>query len=339
MRRIALLICAACPAIALAGCGGSHPAPAPPTITVRVVTPPATAPATTPATTATSTPIPPPAPHKPARLIAILPAASRQGTMPWTPLAAVRGVVAAWISRVPAHAMPGLTVTLVRYDQSLVRLALHAGTEDPGGSGWRYGAAIGAAEGRAAITAFNSAFRPSYGAGGFMQDGRIGWPLHHGAATVVIYKDGLADIGTWQQTVPQPGRPVAAARQNLTLLIDHGRAPSSVDTCIKACWGDPLHEQPDVARSALGITPDGMLVWAAGETLSVRALADALIGAGVTRAMELDINPAWVAGYAYPHARSGSPLTPISLVPGQKGVPGQFLQDYYRDFFSILARP
>ena len=336
MRRIALLIWAACPAIALAGCGGSHPAPAPQTITVKVQTAPAATPPTTPART--PAPSPPPAPHRPARLIAILPAASRPGTMPWTPMAAVRGVVAAWISRVPAHAMPGMTVTLVRYDQSLIRLALHAGTEDPGGSGWRYGAAIGPAESRTALAAFNSAFRPSYGAGGFMQDGRIGWPLHHGAATVVIYKDGTADIGTWQQTVPQPGRPVAAARQNLTLLIDLGHAPSSVDTCIKVCWGDPLHEQPDVARSALGITPDGRLVWAAGETLSVRALADALIGAGVTRAMELDINPAWVAGYAYPHGRGGPPLNAIPLVPGQKGVPGQFLQAYYRDFFSVLAR-
>jgi hypothetical protein len=24
-------------------------------------------------------------------------------------------------------------------------------------------------------------------------------------------------------------------------------------------------------------------------------------------------------------------------VPGQKGVPGQFLQPYYRDFFTVLA--
>jgi hypothetical protein len=27
-----------------------------------------------------------------------------------------------------------------------------------------------------------------------------------------------------------------------------------------------------------------------------------------------------------------------SLVPDQRGVPGQFLQPYYRDFFSVLAR-
>jgi hypothetical protein len=92
-----------------------------------------------------------------------------------------------------------------------------------------------------------------------------------------------------------------------------------------------------VARSALGIMADGRRLWAGGETLSVRALADALIGAGAVRAMELDINPAWVAAYAYARHPGGS-LAPIPLMAGQVGVPGMFLDAYYRDFFNVLAR-
>jgi hypothetical protein len=326
MTRAGWVICATVwLAGAQAGCGSSHPSPRPVGTTRR------SAPRPTPSIT-------PVVHRRPPRYIVILPSAKRRGLLPWTPLAAVRGQLAAWISRVRAHGEPGLTVTLVEFDQHLVRLALHAGSEDPGGSGWRYGDAIGPGESRRAIAAFNSAFRPAYGAGGFMADGRIGWHLQHGAASVVIYSDGTADIGAWREGVPAPGRAVADVRQNLGLLINRGRAPSTVDTCIKACWGDPLHEQPDVARSALGIRADGLLVWAAGETLSVRALADALIAAGVTRAMELDINPAWVAGYAYVHDRGTAPLAPLALVPAQTGVPGQFLQPYYRDFFSVLAR-
>jgi len=187
------------------------------------------------------------------------------------------------------------------------------------------------------VAAFNSGFRESYGAGGFVQGGRVGWRLHRGAASVVIYKDGTADIGAWRHGVPAPGRSVAAVRQNLGLLIDRGRVPSSVDRCIKLCWGDPLHEQPIVARSGLGIGADGELLWAAGHDLSVRALADALVGAGAVRAMELDINPRWVAGYVYAHHGRGAGLGPVSLVPGQTGIPGQFLQPYFRDFFSVLA--
>jgi hypothetical protein len=276
--------------------------------------------------------------HRPAKLIAILPAATRHGLLRWTPVVAVRGLAAAWISRVPAHGLPGQTVTLMRFDQHAVRLVLQAGNEDPGGTGWRYGSAIGPAESRFAVAAFNSAFRASYGAGGFMEYARVGWRLLPRAASVVIYRDGTADIGTWGTTVPAPGQPVAEVRQNLGLLVNHGRAPATVDWCIKVCWGDPLHEQPIVARSGLGITAGGQLVWGAGASLSVRALADALIRAGAVRAMELDINPAWVAGYAYWHPGHGAAPVPIPLVPGQTTIPGEFLQSYYRDFFSVLAR-
>ncbi|MEA2160428.1 MAG: hypothetical protein QOD66_2808 [Solirubrobacteraceae bacterium] len=255
----------------------------------------------------------------------------------WVPAVAVRGQTAVWISRIRAVGEAGFTITRLRFDQQLVTLALHAGATEPGGSGWRYGSAVGQLEARRVVAAFNGGFRESYGAGGFVEDGRVGWALRRGAASVVIYRDGTADIGLWRKGLPVRGRPVAAVRQNLGLLIDAGRVPSSVDTCIKVCWGDPLHEQPIVARSGLGITADGQLVWAAGHDLSVRALADALAGAGAVRAMELDINPRWVAGYLYAHHRRATAPSPIPLVPGQTGIPGQFLQPYFRDFFTLIA--
>ncbi len=243
-----------------------------------------------------------------------------------------------WISRVKAYHEAGFTITLLRFDQTLVTLALHAGGSQPGGAGWRYGSAIGPTESRIVVAAFNSAFQQGYGAGGFEAGGRVGWPLRRGTASVVIYRDGIADIGRWQETIPAPGRAVEAVRQNLGLLINGGRIASTVDRCIKVCWGDPLHEQPVVARSALGVTRNGDLIWAAGHDLSVRALAEALAGKGVIRAMELDINPRWVAGYVYAHfPRRVAPVA-VPLMPGQTGIPGQFLVPYFRDFFTVIAR-
>ena len=104
------------------------------------------------------------------------------------------------------------------------------------------------------------------------------------------------------------------------------------------CWGATLGGVSDPARSALGITSDGRLVWAGGERLTPSALAAALLGAGVIRAVELDINPGWVAGYLYGHRGGVAPLAPVPLVPGQNGVPGFFLAPYSRDFFTIEAR-
>jgi hypothetical protein len=269
----------------------------------------------------------------------VLGAASRPGLFGWTAAVAVQGQPAVWIARVKAYQEADFTITLLRFNQRLVTLALHAGGSQPGGRGWHYGDAIRGREQASVIAAFNSGFQASYGAGGFEVGGRVGWPLKRGAAAVVIYRDGFADIGRWRTTIPAVGRPVWAVRQNLGLLVNDGRIPSTVDTCVKICWGDPLHEQPIVARSALGVTPSGDLVWAAGHDLSVRALAHALVGKGVVRAMELDINPRWVAGYIYAHPRHHRPLVPIPLVPGQTGIPGQFLTPYFRDFFTVIKRP
>lgn len=70
----------------------------------------------------------------------------------------------------------------------------------------------------------------------------------------------------------------------------------------------------------------------------VAALADALLQACVVRAVELDINPEWVAAYLYAHHASGAALGVVPVVPGQPGAPGSFLAPYGRDFFAILTR-
>ncbi|PZR66203.1 MAG: hypothetical protein DLM63_09590 [Solirubrobacterales bacterium] len=227
-------------------------------------------------------------------------------------------------------------VTLLSFDQQLLRLALHSGTADPGGSGWRYGPAIVGKERRRLVAAFNGGFKFSAGAGGFMSRGRVGASLRNGLGSIVTYADGHTDIGAWKAGLPRTGLAIESVRQNLTLLLDHGRVAST--TACRLCWGDSLGGAMDVARSALGITADGQLIWAAGEHLSVATLADALRHARVLRAVELDINPAWVAGYLYRHHGSGKPLGVVPVVPNQVGVSGFFLQPDSRDFFTILTR-
>ncbi len=102
-----------------------------------------------------------------------------------------------------------------------------------------------------------------------------------------------------------------------------------------ACWGATIKSLTLVARSGLGITADGQLVWAAGEQLSPAALAAALVSAGAVRAVELDINPDWVAGYLYVHHPTGPSASPV--IPGQNGIAGQLLAPYSRDFMAIVA--
>ncbi len=246
----------------------------------------------------------------------------------WKPVATVRGQLAAWIAQRSG-------VTLLRFDQHVVRLALHAGSAEPGGGGWRYGDRIGPSEIHRVLAGFNGGFKLNYGSVGFLSYGRVAVPLSAGLGSIVTYRDGTTQIGAWHGGVPAAGKPIASVRQNLHLLVDHGLPAASVESCVQTCWGSTLGGGTDVARSALGITSEGQLVWAAGMSLSPAALARALSAAGVQRAVELDINPFWVAGYLYAHHSSGPSAVPV--VPGQHGIAGELLEPDSRDFFTVLA--
>jgi phosphodiester glycosidase len=185
------------------------------------------------------------------------------------------------------------------------------------------------------LAAFNGGFKFPTGSGGFMSYGRVAVPLRAGLGSVVSYSNGRTDVGAWGSEVPQQGLKVVSVRQNLPLLIDNGRAASNLG-CLN-CWGATLGGVVDPARSSLGKTADGRLVWVAGEHLTVAALADALLRAGAVRAVQLDINPYWVAGYLYGHRGGKGPLAPVPVVAGQSGIPGQYLAPWSRDFFTIVA--
>jgi hypothetical protein len=241
-----------------------------------------------------------------------------------------QGKPAAWLSRTPSG------VTLLAFDQRRVELRLHSGTSDAGAFGWRFGPRVAGSERRRLVAAFNGGFRLSVGAGGFESYGRVAVALRDGLGSIVTYADGATDVGAWHQGVPTPGRRVVSVRQNLTLLVDHGQSASTVDC--RSCWGATLGRVDDPARSALGVTADGRLVWAGGEHLTVAQLADTLTAAHVVRAVELDINPEWVAGYLYGHRGGHGPLGPVPVVAGQSGIPGTFLTPWSRDFFTVVTR-
>lgn len=261
----------------------------------------------------------------------LLPGAlGRQPTAGFVPAVRWHGQNAAWVARTASG------ITLLSFDQHLLELHLHAGSADEGVARWRFGSAVSPSELRRVAAAFNGGFKFSTNPGGFESYGHVAVPLRAGLGSVVTYTDGTTDIGSWRQEMPAPGRAVATVRQNLALLIDHGRGAGNIG-CI-SCWGATLGGVIDPARSALGITSEGRLIWAGGEHLTVTTLVDGLLGAHVVRAVELDINPEWVNAYLYGHRGGHGPPAPVPVVSGQHGIPGQFLAPWSRDFFTIVGR-
>jgi hypothetical protein len=167
-----------------------------------------------------------------------------------------------------------------------------------------------------------------------MTDGRTYLPPQPGAATLALYEDGTVRLGAWSSAgVPRAG--LVAYRQNGDLLIENGQINPTAFTNGYA-WGAPFLAHIYTWRSALALTPSGVLLYAAGDAVSAGTLALALLRAGAAQAMQLDINPQWVRFETY--ARAGVTLVATKLRLDMQGGDQQFLVPYERDFFYVLRR-
>jgi hypothetical protein len=231
------------------------------------------------------------------------------------------------------RAADGTQITLARFSGA-VTYQLHSGSTDPGSRALgvvQAGPSVPPWEQRMLFAAFNGGFLLSAGAGGYEEEGHVIAPLQPGRASLVIDTAGHAQIGAWGEGVPSPGTPVYSVRQNLNLLVSGGQPSSSASDW--TVWGATLGGGEYVARSAVGQTASGDLVYAGSMSTSPADLAAALVSAGVVSAMELDINPEWVQLDVAP--QPGGPLS--TAIPGQNRPADQYLVGWTRDFITVLG--
>ena len=143
------------------------------------------------------------------------------------------------------------------------------------------------------VAAFNSGFRMQDAQGGYYANGVTAVPLRTGAASLVIDSNGTPTIGAWGTDVSMSPS-VVAVRQNLDLIVNDGQPVPGLNANDNIQWGATLGGRVQVWRSGLGVTADGALVYVGGSGLSIVDLANVLARAGAVRAMEMDINTAWV---------------------------------------------
>ena len=301
-------------ALAVAACSSAATTAGP----GRASVPPGQAAATAPASTTTASPT-----TSTTTVAAFPPGTLSQGQ--WTPVGlAVHGKAALTATMMAAPEGPRSGV--VRINGALTRPVLFAGTSEPGGSWPNQGAVPSALQG-ALVAAFNSGFHTSSSGGGWFDHGRTAVPLVSGAASLVIRGDGSATVGMWGRDVSLTAD-VISVRQNLGLLVDAG-----VNFGNSGYWGAVLGGGINTWRSGLGVDPAGNLLYASGPALSAASLAQVLIQAGAVRAMELDINPQWVAFAYYDGTGGGTNLLPAMHYP-----PNHWLTGTPRDFIAIMVR-
>jgi hypothetical protein len=222
-------------------------------------------------------------------------------------------------------------------DTKLLKASFVAGLREPGAA-QPWGAQVPVALRPGLVAAFNSGFKIDAARGGVYVDGQVVHPLVQGAASLVIDTHGHATVGTWGRDVNMSSS-VAAVRQNLVLILDHGQPAPGLPANTNGAWGDTLGNQVFVWRSGVGVDRNGALIYVAGPGLSAVTLAVLLKRAGCVRAMELDINRNWVSAYTYRQLDPANPASVdgVKLLSDMQRSTDRYLVPGERDFFAFFA--
>jgi hypothetical protein len=224
-------------------------------------------------------------------------------------------------------------------DPKLLKAVHVPGLKEPAGAPQKYGAQIPNELRPSTVVAFNSAFRLDDARGGFWDEGTEVRPLINGQASLVIDKDGRADVVAWGRE-RQIDANVAQVRQNLALLVDNGQSAAGLDSEATTKWGATVGNQVLVWRSGIGVDRNGGIIYIAGPGLSVNQLAELFLRAGAVRAMELDINSDWTTAYIYEQTDPNNPAAIFGekLLPDMKRNGDRYLVPGERDFVTMVAR-
>ena len=237
----------------------------------------------------------------------------------------------------PSAVYTSYVAGIVSMDQRLVRFQLRPGAEDPGPGHWKAATWLPPGTRKGLLATFNGGFKLDSAGGGFYLNGAHKGALVNGAASVVYYRNGTIKIGSWGRELRMTPN-VVGVRQNLKLLVDHGKVPATVNQNVLTSWGATLGGGYYVWRSGLGITKGGRVIFVYGPALDVKELASLLRRAGAVEALQLDINPEWMSYDYYKAATHPANPTPHALLPTQQGSAYRYYQVYSRDFTVVYAR-
>ncbi len=266
-----------------------------------------------------------------------LPKISGEGE--WTPVSQIyfpNQVILAKSFIRPDLTRPYAIVYLVKMDMKKLGVGVQAGTYYPGGTHRVYGPGVVPLDiknSNSLLAVFNGGFQEKDGHYGMIVGNKTYVPLRKNMPTLLFHADGSFSLITYTgQEIPKD---VVALRQNGPFLIENDRVTSYVELGPDT-WGRTVTNSMYTWRSGLGITKDGNLIYAVGNSLLPGTLAKALIAAGAVNAIQLDINQPWVRYIIYQSIGNGK-YNSAPLLTSMKGGK-EYLTKYNKDFFYIYKK-
>jgi uncharacterized membrane protein len=228
-------------------------------------------------------------------------------------------------------------VSLVKINMQQLSLGMEAGTYYPGETKKLFGPGKvpkSIQDSNNLIAVFNGGFQKKDGYYGMIVGDKTYVPLRKGLATLLLTSDGKPHFIIYQGE--KLGSNVIGVRQNGPFLIKNGVITSFNENGIDT-WGRTTTNSMYTWRSGIGITKNGDLIYAVGNSLIPKTLAKALLDAGAVDAMQLDINPYWVRFIVYNSSGKGT----YSFYPLLKNMHNggyDYLHGYNKDFFFVYKK-
>ncbi len=293
--------------------------------TTTTVLPTTTLPGDT--TTTTTTTLPPRPTDIPPQ---VAPALKNEGE--WVSIMRVRTKPIIYATSIrPLWCYGSVVATMATYDPNKVRIGLFNGSEVPGGKGWKNSSKIKGAPLKSLIASFNGGFRFEHEPGGYVTEGRNIRKMRKGYATFGIRADGTSTIGVWGKDMTNDGT-WTSLRQNLPPLLYNGKIV--YHTYDKVDWGKDFGNKLYNYRSAACVRTDGLMMFIAVGKVNIAMLADTLVVAGCSTAMELDINGTWPFFAVYEDF--GSSRRTGRTIDTRMGDPNRHLNNSTKDFFALF---
>ena len=297
------------------------------TTTTTTTTTSSTLPGETTTTTTTTTTLPP----RPGDLAPqVTPAIKGEGE--WIAVARVRTKPIIYATSIrPLWCYGSVVATMATYDPNKVRAGLFNGSEIPGGKGWRNSSKIKTTAEKSLIASFNGGFRFEHEPGGYVTEGKTVRKLRKGYATFGIRADGTSTIGVWGKDMTNDGT-WTSLRQNLPPLLADGKVV--YHTYDKVDWGKDFDNKVYNFRSAACVRTDGLMMFIAVGKVNIAMLADTLLVAGCSTAMQLDINGTWP--YFAVYDNFGKTNRNGKTIDKRMGDPNRHLNGSTKDFIALF---
>lgn len=179
--------------------------------------------------------------------------------------------------------------------------------------------------------AFNGGFKSEHGAFGTIEGGRVLVEPEPGLGTVAVDARGRAGFGLWDTAALHA--PWVSLRQNLPPLIADG----VVNPTRARHWGELVAEldEAQTPRSAVGVTGEGVLIYAWSKATTAERLGEAMKRAGVRFALHLDMNPGHTGVEFYRPDGAGG-LAAGAGTAAMDYRRGRWLGTDARDFFYLV---